>query len=139
VPSAGNQSIEECAAQLGVPFTPEMRAEIDAGVRQAAYRIISGKGATWYGIISGKGATWYGIGAGLARIVQAICDDQRAVLTVSIRKLSVAGIEDVTLSLPRVIGASGVLATLSPKLSPQEDTALRRSAEILKEAEHGLW
>jgi L-lactate dehydrogenase len=128
VATAGNQSIDECAAQLGVPFTPETRQEIDAGVRRAAYRIING-----------KGATWFGIGAGLARIVQAIRDDQRAVLTVSIRNHSVAGIDDVTLSLPRVVGASGVLATLSPKLSPQEDAALRRSAEILKEAARGLW
>lgn len=128
VATAGNLSIEECAVQLGVPFSSDVRAEIDAGVRRAAYRIIKG-----------KGATWFGIGAGLARIVQAIRDDQRAVLTVSIRNPSVAGIDDVTLSLPRVVGAAGVLATLSPKLSPQEDAALRRSAEILKEAAQGLW
>jgi L-lactate dehydrogenase len=128
VATAGNQPIEECAAQLGVPFTSEVRARIDAGVRRAAYRIING-----------KGATWYGIGAGLARIVQAIRDDQRAVLTVAIRNQSVAGIDDVTLSLPRVVGANGVVATLTPALSPQENAALRHSAEVLKEAARGLW
>jgi L-lactate dehydrogenase len=119
VATAANQSIEQCAIQL---------AAIDAGVRQAACRIING-----------KGATWYGIGAGLARIVQAIRDDQHAVLTVSIRNPSVAGIEDVALSLPRVIGATGVVATLHPSLTPHEEAALRRSAEVLKEASRGLW
>ena len=128
VATAANQSIEQCAIQLGVPFTDQARAAIDAGVRQAAYRIING-----------KGATWYGIGAGLARIVQAIRDDQHAVLTVSIRNPSVAGIEDVALSLPRAIGATGVVATLHPSLTPHEEAALRRSAEVLKEASRGLW
>lgn len=125
---AGSQPIAHCAAQLGVPFTDEVRAAIDAGVRRAAYRIIAG-----------KGATWYGIGAGLARIVRAIRDDENAVLTVSIRSHSIAGVEDVALSLPRIIGANGVIATLNPDLSPQEDAALRRSAEVLKEASKGLW
>lgn len=117
-----------CAAQLGVAITDEVRAEIDAGVRRAAYSIIAG-----------KGATWYGIGAGLARIVQAIRDDQRAVLTVSIRTPEVVGVNDVTLSLPRVIGARGVITTLYPELSGEEEAALRRSAELLKEASKALW
>lgn len=124
---AGGQPLPACAAQLGVPITNEVRSGIDAGVRQAAYRIISG-----------KGATWYGIGAGLARIVQAIGDDQRAVLTVSVRSQNVCGIDDVVLSLPRVVGADGVIATLLPELSAEEGTALQRSAEILKEASSTL-
>ena len=45
------------------------RAEIDRSVRHAAYRIIAG-----------KKATYFGIGAGLARIVRAIRDDERTVL-----------------------------------------------------------
>lgn len=125
---AGGLPVALCAAELGVAMTDEARARIDAGVRRAAYRIIAG-----------KGATWYGIGAGLARIVRAIRDDQRAVLTVSIRTPEVAGITDVALSLPRVIGASGVIATLHPELSRAEDAALKRSAEVLKEASTGLW
>jgi L-lactate dehydrogenase len=128
ISQAGGQSVERCASQLGRAITDEVRERIDAGVRRAAYSIIAG-----------KGATWYGIGAGLARIVQAIRDDQRAVLTVSIRTPEVAGISDVSLSLPRVIGANGVIATLQPKLSNLEEAALRRSAEVLKETSEGLW
>ena len=105
-----------------------MRAAIDEGVRHAATRIIAG-----------KGATWYGIGAGLARIVQAIRDDQRAVLTVSALTTGLAGIADVTFSLPRVIGAGGVIGTLIPDLNAEETMALRRSAEVLRTAAGDLW
>jgi L-lactate dehydrogenase len=125
---AGGQPIGGCAEQLGAPITDDVRARIDAGVRRAAYRIIDG-----------KGATWFGIGAGLARIVRAIRDDQRAVLTVSIRTPAVAGVEDVTLSLPRVIGAAGVITTFYPALSPDEERALTRSAEVLKASSQALW
>lgn len=124
---AGGQPVAHCAAQLGVALTDEVRARIDAGVRRAAYRIIAG-----------KGATWFGIGAGLARIVQAIRDDQRAVLTVSIRTAQVAGVEDVTLSLPRVVGAGGIVSTLYPQLSGDEEAALRRSGELLKDVAQAL-
>ena len=44
----------------------------------------------------------------------------------------------VVLSLPRVIGAGGVLDTVLPNLSAEEETALRHSAEILKEAADGV-
>ena len=122
------EPLARIAEQLGVEITDAVRARIDAGVRQAAYRIIAG-----------KGATWYGIGAGLARLVQAIRDDQRAVMSVSIRTPQVAGVEDVALSLPRVVGAAGVVSTLVPTLDEGEWAALRRSAEVLKESTQGLW
>jgi len=123
----GGQPLAACAAKLGVTLDAAARAAIDDGVRRAAYSIIAG-----------KGATWYGIGAGLARIVHAIRDDQRAVLTVS-TLTDVAGIADVTLSLPRVVGAGGVTATLLPDLTAEETAALHRSAQVLREAAAGLW
>jgi L-lactate dehydrogenase len=85
-------------------------------------------------IIKGKGATWYGIGGGLARIVQAISDDERAVMTCSIVNPEVAGVQNVALSLPRIVGLGGVLATVYPHLDEGEVAALARSAGILKEA-----
>ena len=124
----GGEPLDRCAAQMDAIMTEEVRAGIAAGVRGAANRIIAG-----------KGATWYGIGAGLARIVRAVRDDQRAVLTVSMRTRTVAGVSDVALSLPRVIGAAGVITTLYPQLSTAEEAALRRSALILQERADGLW
>ncbi|MCA0940496.1 L-lactate dehydrogenase [Salipiger pacificus] len=124
---AGALTVGEFAEQVHAPITGEVRARIDEAVRRAAYRIIEG-----------KGATWYGIGAGLARIVQAVRDDQRAVLSVSVVTPQVQGVADVALSLPRVVGAGGVLTTLAPELDPSEAAALRASAEMLKETALGL-
>jgi L-lactate dehydrogenase len=113
----------EFADQIGRPITAEAKARIDEGVRRAAYRIIEG-----------KGATYYGIGAGLSRIVSAFRDDERVVLTVSSRSKASEGFEEVCFSLPRVVGAGGVLTTLHPVLSDEEIESLRKSAQILKDA-----
>ena len=122
----GGVPLEEFAEQIGRPLSDEDKARIDDGVRQAAYRIIEG-----------KGATYYGIGAGIARIARAIGDDEGAVLTLS----NVEGFGGVSLSLPRVLKAKGIEATIQPMLSNEEAQALKRSAEILKEAavELNLW
>jgi L-lactate dehydrogenase len=115
----GGVPLEEFAKQIGRPISHEDKTGIDDGVRQAAYRIIEG-----------KGATYYGIGAGIARIARAIGDDEGAVLTLS----NIEGFGGVSLSLPRVLKAKGIEATIQPMLSNEEAQALKRSAEILKEA-----
>jgi L-lactate dehydrogenase len=112
-------TVEEFAAQIGRPITNGDKARIDDGVRHAADRIIEG-----------KGATYYGIGAGIARIARAIGDDEGAVLTLS----NIVGFNGVSLSLPRVLKANGIETTIQPTLSKEEEKALKRSAEILKEA-----
>jgi L-lactate dehydrogenase len=117
---AGSVPLASFAAQVGAPITEDVRARIDKGVRRAAYTIIEG-----------KGATWYGIGAGLARICRAIGGDEQAVLSVSVPG-DVLGVTDVALSLPRVVGAAGVTATLWPELDAAETEGLRASAELLK-------
>ena len=119
----GGVPILDFAEQAGRPLTEEAKNRIDEGVRRAAYRIIEG-----------KGATYHGIGAGLARIVRAIHDDERTVLTLSCVSMDVEGADEVSLSLPRVLGARGIGAELRPVLSGEEQEALRKSAEILREA-----
>ncbi|AMY68452.1 L-lactate dehydrogenase [Frigidibacter mobilis] len=124
---AGSVPIGAFADQMGRPLDAAARAAIDEGVRRAAYRIIAG-----------KGATWYGIGAGLARIVRAIAADQRDVLTVSILTPELLGVRDVALSLPRVVGAAGVLADLHPELTGEESEGLAASARLLKDSATSL-
>lgn len=119
---AGSVPLDSFAAQVGAPITGDVREKIDEGVRRAAYTIIDG-----------KGSTYYGIGAGLARIARAILGDEGAVLSVSIRTGEVAGVEDVALSLPRLVGQGGVAADLMPDLDAGELDALRDSARMLKE------
>lgn len=119
----GGVSLEAFATQVGRAVTAGDRARIDDGVRRAAYAIIEG-----------KGATYHGIGAGLARLSRAILRDERALYTVSALIPDVEGVTDVTLSLPRILGRAGILGTVVPALAPEERAALRRSAEILKQA-----
>ncbi len=108
------------AEQGARPLGADVRARIDAGVRHAAYRIIEG-----------KGYTNYGIAGGVARILRAVAGDERALLSVSMETDAVAGRGPVALSLPRVVGAAGVIRTVMPALADDEAAALARSAETL--------
>jgi len=117
---AGSVPIVSFARQIGRPLDEAARTRIAEQVKGAAYTIIEG-----------KGATWYGIGAGLARIVRSIIDDERTVLSVSQVNEDIEGIRDVPLSLPRIVGREGIIATLMPDLDETERAALKRSAEVI--------
>jgi L-lactate dehydrogenase len=127
IATVGGLALAEMAERHGVPFDAAARDEIDAAVRKAAYAIIAG-----------KGATYYGVGSALARVVQAVLADQRSVLTVCAPAPEVAGVRDVTVSLPRVVGGAGVLETLPLALPPDEEAALSRSARVVREAIDGV-
>ncbi|MEN0001735.1 MAG: L-lactate dehydrogenase [Pseudomonadota bacterium] len=118
----GALPLEAFSHQTGRVLSVEDIAAIDDGVRRAAYHIIEG-----------KGATWFGIGAGMARIAEAIVRDERALLTVSGRTENLTG-GRVTLSVPRVIGAAGIVNTVLPPLSTQEAAELARSANVVRSA-----
>lgn len=105
----------------GLSYDAAFRERIDGGVRRAAYEIING-----------KGATWYGIGMGAARIIQAIEDDERAILTCS-APVTIVGIENVTMSMPRIVGRTGVIDMINPNLDMEESQALQKSASLLRE------
>jgi L-lactate dehydrogenase len=115
--------VEEYARQVGRSITPEIKAQVEDGVRNAAYKIIDG-----------KGATYYGIGAGLAWLVRVILANEHRVMTVSTLNDVVEGIEGVALSLPRLIAGRGIVTDIVPHLSQAEHLALRDSAELLKQA-----
>jgi L-lactate dehydrogenase len=85
-----------------------------------------------YSIIEGKGATYYGIGSAIAKIVDVILHDQRSILTVSTMTSLAGGVTDVSISLPNIVGGNGILETLPLPLNSEESAELKRSAEILK-------
>jgi L-lactate dehydrogenase len=107
----------------GLRLDDASREDIDRRVRRAAYTIISG-----------KGATYYGIGSALAQIVEVILSDQRSILTVCTPVANVAGIAEVTISLPHLVGGHGVMATFPPPLNDDEQAHLRASAAVIREA-----
>jgi L-lactate dehydrogenase len=119
--------LDEFAKVHGKPLTDLDRKQIDEQVRRAAYYIIAG-----------KGATYYGIGSAVARIVDVLLHDQRAVLSICSRISGIPALEGVTFSLPHLVGGDGALATIPLSLEASEETALRRSAAIVREAIESL-
>jgi L-lactate dehydrogenase len=121
--SIAGLSLDEFAKAHGQKLGDTERREIDENVRRAAYQIIAG-----------KGATYFGIGSAVARIVDVLLHDQRAILTICSRIHGVPDCEGVTLALPHVVGGAGALAIIPLVLSDAERQGLKRSAEILRQA-----
>jgi len=121
--TVGSMTLAEFIAERDLSFDDTWRQNIDRQVRGAAYNIIRG-----------KGATYYGIGAALARITDTILHDRRSILTVCAPAAEVAGVRDVTLSLPRLVGGVGVLDTFPLSLATEEHSQLQRSASVVRGA-----
>lgn len=119
--TVGGIPLEEFCRSGEISICPDDYAVIDQKVRRAAYHIIEG-----------KGATYYGIGSAIARIVEVIVQGERSILTVCTPMQDVAGVKDVTVSLPNLVGGDGILKTFSPNLNEGETTALRTSAQVVR-------
>jgi L-lactate dehydrogenase len=107
----------------GDPFTRDEFDRIAHEVRNAAYTVIRG-----------KGATNYAIGLTGARIVEAVLKDERAVLPVSTVLSGVRGIDGVALSLPSVVGGDGAFAVAETPMSADEAALLAASADAIRAA-----
>jgi L-lactate dehydrogenase len=81
-------------------------------------------------IIEGIQASQYGIGMVSARIAEIVLRDERAVIPIGAYNPKYG----VTLSMPSVVGRSGVVQILEPAMSDDERQALQRSGETLKGA-----
>ncbi|MFZ4815229.1 MAG: L-lactate dehydrogenase [Phototrophicaceae bacterium] len=100
-----------------------IRQNIDERVRRAAYRIIEG-----------KGATYYGIGSALAAITKVILQDERSILTICSPAAHIAGVENVTVSMPWVFGGNGAIDILPMPIDDNEQEQLHQSAKIVRQA-----
>jgi L-lactate dehydrogenase len=123
--TVGGVPLDEFCRQWDICTDDEVKADIEHRVRDAAYAIIEG-----------KGSTYYGIGSAMSRIVEVVLRDQRALLTVCTPVRDIAGVLNVTVSLPHLVGGQGILDTilLPLALSEAEEDKLRSSAEVVKEA-----
>ncbi|MGZ5418306.1 MAG: L-lactate dehydrogenase [Nocardioides sp.] len=101
-------------------FTEEVLSGITDEVRNAAYRVIRG-----------KGATNYAIGLAGARLVEAILRDEHIVAPVSTVHDGYRGFRGVAFSMPSIVTARGVDQVLDLRLEPDEERQLEASAEAL--------
>ena len=110
--------IEEFCRVRGVAYDKAALDEMALRTRNAYYRIVGEKGATFYGIASG-----------LVRVLRCILRDQNTVLTVGSQMPEVLGFGDVTMSFPTIVNARGIGGVVPLNLDPVEHEALTSSAE----------
>lgn len=115
----GGITLDDFCKQSKISLPQTTRRTIEHRVKNAAYEIIRG-----------RGATWDGIGAAVADLLHAIINDEKRILTTSV--VDGIGKTSVAMSMPRVIGNKGVIMNLHTKMSPDETTALRKSAKIIR-------
>ena len=84
-------------------------------------------------IIAKKGATFYAVSASVNKILTALVAAYDSVATVSSMMHGEYGIEDVCISTMTVIGPDGVKGKVPVRLTYDEMTKLRASADALKE------
>ncbi|HEX6303401.1 MAG TPA: L-lactate dehydrogenase, partial [Anaerolineales bacterium] len=121
--TVGGMDLDEFCKERETAFCDEDFEVIEDQVRRAAYHIIEG-----------KGATYYGVGSAIARLVEVILRDQRSILTVCTPIPGVAGVKDITVSLPNLVGGQGIVTTFYPDLNEKEHMALKNSAGVIRDA-----
>lgn len=107
----------------GGEVTPEELDRIAVDVRDAAYAVIRG-----------KGATNHAIGLAATRIVEAVLGDEHAVLPVSTVLDGFHGVSGVALSVPHVVSAAGAVPIAETAFSDSEQDRFERSADAVRAA-----
>lgn len=133
--AVANVPLHQWAVRGHGKLTVRDRTEIFENVKNAAYQIIAG-----------KGATNYAIGLATAKILEAVLHDEQRVLPVSslladwrpIGNPDADPITDVCLSVPSIVDRGGVDVALSVPLNDAEAAGLRASADRIREAARAL-
>ena len=123
----GTVPILEWVTPAGDRMAAEELDQIAIDVRDAAYKVIQG-----------KGATNYAIGLSSARIIEAILSDEHAVMPVSPVLHDFHGVDGVALSVPSVVSAAGAVPIRETQFAPGELDLLHRSAAALQEVADSL-
>ncbi|HHY82457.1 MAG TPA: L-lactate dehydrogenase [Clostridiales bacterium] len=123
ISNIAGMSVEQFCFKCGRECAKETKNSIFDQVKNSAYRIIEG-----------KGATYYAVALAVRRIVEAILRNENSILPVSSLMRGYYGIEDVCLSLPSIINQQGLERVLELPLSDDEIQGFRHSAETLKAA-----
>ncbi|PKQ25617.1 MAG: L-lactate dehydrogenase [Actinobacteria bacterium HGW-Actinobacteria-4] len=104
-----------------IVMTPDVCDQIRHEVKDSAYKIIEG-----------KGATNYAVGVAGARIVEAVLGDQNRVLPVS-TLIDYPEVGEVCMSLPAVVGRNGIDHRVDVPLNDEERARLKLSARSIRE------
>lgn len=120
--------LRDIAPNVGKPDDPENWAQIHKDVINSAYEIIRLKGYT----------SW-AIGIMVSSLCNAILKNQHLIYALSTMAKGYHGIEqEVFLSLPVVIGETGISSVFNQKLSESEEQKIKNSAKTLREVIDGI-
>jgi L-lactate dehydrogenase len=123
----GTVPILDWVTPRGDKMTVDELDQIAIDVRDAAYKVIQG-----------KGATNYAIGLSSARIIEAILGDEHAVMPVSPVLHDFHGVDGVALSVPSIVSAKGAVPIRETAFAPNELELFHRSADALREVAQSL-
>lgn len=117
----GTKSVTSICRSHSDKFCMNELYKIGEEVKNAAYKIIEA-----------KRATYYGIGMAMTRITKAILGDENSILTVSSQLDGEYGINSgVCVGTPSIVGRNGVLEHVALQLSPEETKKLHSSCDYL--------
>lgn len=117
----GGLQLYEWLKQNDETVDEESLVKVFFSVRDAAYRIIEK-----------KGATFYGIAVSLARITKAILNDENAILPLSVYLNGEYGQHDVFIGVPAIVNSSGVRSAIEIPLTEVEQGNMQHSADTLR-------
>lgn len=115
----GSKSLMEYVVENNISM--EKIVGIWKDVQQAAYEIIAK-----------KKATYYGIGLSLNRLVQAILNDERAILTVSALQDGLYKQEGLYIGVPCIVGKDGIEEVVKIHLNKIDQKKFDKSCDTLK-------
>lgn len=118
----GGLQLYEWLKQNDETIDEEALVKVFFSVRDAAYRIIEK-----------KGATFYGIAVSLARITKAILNDEDAILPLSVYLDGEYGQKDVFIGVPAIVNSSGIRKAIEIPLTEVELGNMQHSADTLRE------
>lgn len=100
------------------------------GFQNSVFERTKGSGAE---VIKRKGGAGWAVAIAIREVVHAILLDKATLLPVSSLVQGAYGIDGICLSIPSVVGRSGIQGHRELKLWPKEQMALQQSARALKE------
>jgi L-lactate dehydrogenase len=109
-------------------LSDKQKNDVEAKVKNSAYDIIKGKGATYYGIASA-----------CTDIIDGILSDSNRVYNISSHFDKALGVyNNVSFSMPIVLNRDGVVKVLVPSMNENEKKKLLASVKVINEASNKI-
>jgi len=112
----------------GIPITELLDAEqVEAIVQRTAH------GGAEIVKLLGTGSAYYAPGSAVVEMVEAVLKDKKKILPCSVFLQGEYGVHDLFVGVPCKLGGNGVEEIIEITLTPDEDVALKKSAEAVRE------